>query len=92
MADGILNNDMNLNTYTVPIVVDAIQEFKVQAHNDGAEFGGVLGGMVNLVTRSGTNSFHGSAWEFVRNNVFDARDPFRDEFRSSPSPFRQNEF
>jgi Carboxypeptidase regulatory-like domain/TonB dependent receptor len=92
MADGVLNNDMNLNTYTVPIVVDAIQEFKVQAHNDGAEFGGVLGGVVNLVTRSGTNSVHGSAWEFVRNNVFDARDPFRDEFRSSPSPFRQNEF
>lgn len=92
MADGVLNNDMNLNTYTVPIVVDAIQEFKVQAHNDEAEFGGVLGGMVNLVTRGGTNSVHGSAWEFVRNNVFDARDPFRDEFRSSPSPFRQNEF
>jgi len=92
MVDGVVNTDMNSNTYSVPIVVDAIQEFKVQTHNDEAEFGGVLGGVVNLVTRSGTNSLHGSAWEFVRNEVFDARDPFRDEFRSSPSPFRQNEF
>src|SRR6266478_8932347 len=92
MVDGVVNTDMNSNTYSVPIVVDAIQEFKVQTHNDEAEFGGVLGGVVNLVTRSGTNSLHGSAWEFLRNEVFDARDPFRDEFRSSPSPFRQNEF
>src|SRR5260370_28009099 len=92
MVDGVVNTDMNSNTYSVPLVVDAIHEFKVQTHNDEAEFGGVLGGVVNLVTRSGTNSLHGSAWEFVRNDVFDARNPFRDEFRSSPSPFRQNEF
>ena len=40
--------------------------------------GGVLGGVVNLVSKSGTNQFHGAAWEFVRNNAFDARNPFND--------------
>jgi hypothetical protein len=92
MADGVLNTDLCTSAYAVPLVIDAIQEFKVQTHNDKAEFGEALGGVVNLVTKSGTNSLHGSAWEFVRNNWFDARDSFLDEFRSSPAPFRQNEF
>lgn len=92
MADGVLNTDNCTSTYAVPLVIDAIQEFKVQTHNDKAEFGDALGGVVNLVTKSGTNNLHGSAWEFVRNNWFDARDSFADEFRSSPAPFRQNEF
>jgi hypothetical protein len=92
MEDGVLNMDMTTDVYTVPIVVDAIQEFKVQMHNDKAEYGGVLGGVVNVVTRGGSNHIHGSAYEFVRNNWFDARDSFLDEFRSSPSPFRQNQF
>src|SRR5260370_39848203 len=92
MVDGVINEDLTLSTVSVPIVLDDIQEFRVQMHNDMAEYGGVLGGVVNVVTRSGGNRFHGSAYEFVRNNWFDARDSFRDEFRSSPSPFRQNEF
>jgi hypothetical protein len=47
---------------------------------------------VNVVTQGGGNQLHGSAWEFLRNNALDARDPFLDEFDSSPSPFRQNQF
>ena len=92
MLDGVINTELNTSTYVIPPIVDAIQEFKVQSHDDKAEYGGVLGGIVSVVTRSGGNQLHGSAWEFVRNNAFDARDPFRDEFRSSPSAFHQNQF
>ncbi len=92
MLDGVINTELNTSTYVIPPIVDAIQEFKVQSHDDKAEYGGVLGGVVSVVTRSGGNQLHGSAWEFVRNNAFDARDPFRDEFRISPSPFHQNQF
>lgn len=86
--DGINNQNPYASAYAVAPVVDDIQEFKVQSHNDEARFGGVLGGIVNAVTKSGTNQLHGSAWEFVRNNAFDARDPFF----SSVTPFKQNQF
>ena len=68
--------------------MDTIQEFKVQSHNDQAEFGDVLGGIINLVSRSGTNQLHGSAWEFLRNSALDARNTFLSE----KTPFRQNQF
>jgi hypothetical protein len=80
----------------MPPIIDAMQEFKVQSHNDQSEYGSVLGGVVNVVTRSGTNQFHGSGWEFLRNNIFDTRDHFKDVNRDgSPAPpaaFRQNQF
>jgi hypothetical protein len=86
--DGVNNQNDYASAYAVAPVVDDIQEFKVQSHNDEARFGGVLGGIINVVTKSGTNQLHGSAWEFVRNNAFDARDPFF----SSVTPFKQNQF
>lgn len=93
--DGLSNTAVNRSSYDVPPIVDSIQEFKIQSHNDVAEFGGVLGGVVNIVTKSGTNSFHGAAWEYLRNNAFDSRNPFTD-FKGNtpapPAPFRQNEF
>ena len=92
MLDGVINTELNTSTYVIPPIVDAIQEFKVQSHDDRPEYGGVLGGVVSVVTKSGGNQLHGSAWEFVRNNAFDARDPFRDALRTSPSPFHQNQF
>ena len=92
LLDGVVNTDFTNGVYVIPPIVDDLQEFKVQSHDDKAEFGGVLGGVVNVVTRSGTNHFHGSGWEFVRNNVFDARDSFKDELSSGPSPFRQNQY
>ena len=52
LTDGVNNQGMMTSTYAVPPVVDAIQEFKVQSHNDLAEFGGVTGGVVNVVTKS----------------------------------------
>jgi hypothetical protein len=76
--DGITNTDFRGSIYGVLPIIDAVNEFKVQSHNEKTEFGGVIGGVVNLVSKSGTNEFHGSGWEFIRNNAFDARDPFRD--------------
>jgi hypothetical protein len=76
LADGLDNFGSFLSTYAVPPIIDAIQEFKVVSHADDAEFGGVLGGTVNVVTKSGTNEFHGSGWEYLRNNAFDARTYF----------------
>ncbi len=58
--DGINNVGSHVNTYAVAPIVDAIQEFKVQSHNDQAEFGGGVGGVINVVTKSGTNELHGT--------------------------------
>jgi hypothetical protein len=92
LFDGIVNTDFRTTTYSVLPIIDAIDQFKVVSHVDDPAYGGVLGGIVNLVSRSGTNSIHGSAWEFVRNNIFDARDSFAEADLSSPLPFHQNEF
>ena len=84
--DGIINTAAFASSYDVPPIIDAIQEFKIQSHNDQAEFGSVLGGVVNLVTKSGTNSYHGALWEYLRNNAFDSRNPFTDfKWRRSSS-------
>jgi Carboxypeptidase regulatory-like domain len=93
--DGVDNTAAFASSYDVPPIVDTIREFKIQSHNDEAEFGSVLGGVVNLVTKSGTNSYHGAVWEYLRNNVFDSRNPFTDfknNLPASPASFRQNEF
>ena len=85
---GVINDASFLSTYAVQPNVEDIQEFKVQAHNDEAQFGQVLGGIVNVVTKSGTNTFHGDAWEFLRNDALDARN----FFVQSKTPLRQNQF
>src|SRR6201984_1387796 len=71
LLDGVNNEGSFGSTYAVPPIVDDIQEFKVQSHNDDASFGGVLGGVVNVVTKSGGAHYHGSAWEFLRNKALD---------------------
>ena len=91
LTDGLNNYGSLLSTYAVPPIIDAIQEFKVVSHTDGAEFGSVVGGTVNVVTKSGTNSLHGSAWEYVRNNIFDARDYFLPP-TAKKAAYHQNQF
>lgn len=81
MVDGMNDNQAWYNTYAVPPIIDTIQEFKINSHND-SQYGGTLGGVVNVATKSGTNNLHGSAWEFVRNNAFDAR-PYYGTARAS---------
>lgn len=77
------NADLNISP-----TVDAIQEFKVQASTVSAEYGFTAGGIVNVVTKSGTNQLHGSLYEFVRNDAFDARNAFA----SIKAPFRYHQF
>ena len=69
--------------------VDAIQEFSVLTSNYSAEYGKTSGGVVNAITRSGTNQFHGSVYEFIRNNALDARNYF--DLGGVP-PFKRNQF
>ena len=68
--------------------IDAIAEFKILTHNADAEFGRNTGSTTNIVTRGGTNSFHGAAWEFLRNDAMDSSD----YFTRSVQPLKQNQF
>ena len=85
LLDGV-NDEQAFSGYAVPPIVDDIQEFKMQSHNDQSQFGGVLGGIVNVVTKSGTDQYHGDVWEFLRNDALDARDPFLPK----KTPLKQN--
>jgi hypothetical protein len=71
--------------------VDAVQEFSVITTNQGAEYGRTSGGVVNAVTKSGSNQFHGTGYEFLRNSALDARNFFDDPASPIP-PFRRNQF
>ncbi len=72
--------------------VDAIQEFSVLTSNYSAEYGKTAGGVVNAITRSGTNQFHGSVYEFLRNDALDAANFFDNANRVRKPPFRRNQF
>ncbi len=69
--------------------VEAIREFRILTHSFSAEYGRNAGAVVSAITRSGTKEFHGSAYEFLRNNVLDARNFFD---KGSVPPFRRNQF
>ena len=71
--------------------VDAIEEFSVITSNYSAEYGKTSGGVVNAITRSGTNKIHGSAYEFLRNSKLDAKNYFDDPTQPIP-PFKRNQF
>jgi hypothetical protein len=72
--------------------VDAVQEFSVLTSNVSAEYGRTSGGVINAVTRSGTNQFHGDAYEFLRNDAFDAPNFFENAGGIKKGSFRQNQF
>jgi outer membrane receptor protein involved in Fe transport len=76
LLDGVDNNDLAINQYSVLPSVEAIQEFKVQSSNSSAEFGRSAGAQINVVTKSGTNQFHGTGYEFFRNRNLDAKNFF----------------
>src|ERR1700721_1959761 len=72
--------------------VDAIEEFSVLTRNYSAEYGKTSGGVVNAITRSGTNAFHGSGYEFIRNSALDAANFFEDAGNIRKAPFKRNQF
>jgi len=88
MLDGNNNVLSYVGEVGVPPAVDAVEEFKVQSGTMSAEMGFTAGGAINLVTKSGTNQFHGTAYEFLRNDKFDARNTFA----TRRLPLRYNQF
>jgi hypothetical protein len=74
------------------VSVDALEEFKIQTSTMAAEFGRQPGGQVSLVTRSGSNQFHGTLFEYIRNNALDAHDWFTNANNLVPAALRQNDF
>jgi hypothetical protein len=86
--DGIISSDPFFGGSSFSPSIDAIQEFKAQSHTDLAEYGQASGAIVSVVSRPGTNDIHGAAFEFVRNQLFDAKD----EFDAKKLPYHQNQF
>jgi hypothetical protein len=91
LVDGATVTDEYFNNMVVSPSVDSISEFNIQKTSYAPEFGAKSGAVINVVTKSGTNNFHGSLFEFVRNNVFDAKNFFDSQTALIPS-FRQNQF
>lgn len=86
--DGADNNDTYMNANLPFPDPDAIQEFSVQTGNMSAEYGNAASGIVDVVTKSGTNEFHGDAFDFIRNYIFDSRN----YFAPTRDSLKQNQF
>ena len=76
----------------LPVPLDSVQEFRVTVGGEGAEQGRSSGGQVTLITKSGTNKLHGSAYEFNRNTVFSANDWFNNRSGVARQPLNRNQF
>jgi len=88
LIDGANNFNGVDGGFVLKPPVDAITEFRILTHNANAEFGNTLGSTTNIITRSGTNGYHGALWEFFRNDVFDATN----YFGKTTEPLKQNQF
>ncbi len=90
MINGVNLNDQVQNQITFQPSINTVQEFKVDNSTFSAEYGRSSGAIVNIATRSGTNSFHGEGFEFFRNSALDARNFF--ERTTKPAAFHRNQF
>ena len=97
LLDGVDNNSalpdfLNGQAFGTLPPVDAIQEFKIQTSDYSAELGRSAGAVLNATIKSGTNAFHGNAWEFLRNDKLDAANFFENSGSLPKGEFRQNQF
>src|SRR4029079_4986929 len=91
VVNGVTTNNFTFGSLIFEPPLASIEEFTVDSSTFGAEYGHVSGAIVNIVTRSGTETLHGEAFEFLRNDALDARNFF--EFTTSrPHPFTRNQF
>src|SRR5438067_6445522 len=88
LLDGTENNSSILGIAVINPNIDSLQEFKITTSNYDAEFGSVAGALLQATTKSGTNAFHGSAFEYLRNDLFNAND----RFSGLNLPLRWNQF
>jgi len=94
-AEYLDGQPLNIGYINLPVLIptqDSIQEFKVQTSNLGAEWGRFAGGVTNLSTKGGTNYFHGEAYEYLRNRIFNANDYFLNAAGKPRPPWVQNQF
>ena len=91
LLDGGNNTDFLGNNIVVSPNPDAVEEFKILTNNYDAQYGRTSGGIVNQITKSGTNAFHGDLFEFNRNNFFNARDYFLPDSQDKQT-FKRNQF
>ena len=89
LLDGVDNNDLYINQIVVPPALDSVQEFKIQSGSYNAEYGRSAGGQFNVVTKSGTNAWHGSGYGYFRDESLDARNYFDDPGLPIPEFGRQ---
>lgn len=90
LLDGVDNNDPYNNRFILQPPVETIQEFRVETNSYGAEFGRSAGGQINIVTRGGSNYWHGEAYEYFRNRELDARNYF--EAPTEKARYQRNQF
>ncbi len=91
LMDGVAITDEHFNNMVIAPSIDAIEEFNIEKTSYAPEFGGKSGAVINVVSRAGSNSLHGSLFEFVRNDIFNAKN-FFDSAAAPIPPFRQNQF
>src|SRR6266446_4426967 len=91
LINGVSNKGLSGGAVNTPIQ-DSVEEFQQLQLNMSAQYGNSAGGTVNLVTKSGTNAWHGSAWEYVRNNDLDANDFFLNQTGTKQPPLHFNQF
>jgi hypothetical protein len=91
LLDGTSNNDTFNTGFVVRPPPDAIQEFKILTHSYSAEYGRSAGSVVNVVTKAGSNTLHGAAWEFNRDDALQARNVFAPHDQAKPK-LKQNQF
>ncbi|PYS17352.1 MAG: TonB-dependent receptor, partial [Acidobacteria bacterium] len=93
LLDGVSNVDTQINSALGNFrITDAVQEFAVQTSVPTAEFGRGTGGQISIVTKSGSNQFHGSAFEYLRNDALDAADFFTNRSGGTKAPLHRNQY